>query len=288
MAANMYRGIKNIARIFKRMYIGVNNKARPIRKAYIGIDGIARLCFETQKVIVSYVTSLTSSFSSKTVYVGDLYPTSPTVTPANSNRVDFWFPANATAKKSTSKKYIDYPWYAYADANSDLYTKYGYAEDLLAKHWNETGKSKGLSLGDAATLRCLTEEDHIVQHVYRPKAITLTAKHSTEAYSGYSYVTIKNSKGNTLQTFSTTGAAATNTYTVYPGMKITITSRYWAGISESRTTSFIKLNGTTVVNGAGSYTYTVPTDIKAMTISLIEDDHLLGQSWQITATTTKF
>ena len=150
MAHGIFVGIGNKARRAIKLLVGVKDKARRITKVYVGVNDVAQLCYEAIKVTVSYVTSLTASYTTKEIWFGDKYSL-PTITPSNSSREDFWFKPDATAKNDSKKKYIDYPWCAYADANSSVYKSYGYSQDLLAKHWNETGRAAGYSKGDVAS-----------------------------------------------------------------------------------------------------------------------------------------
>lgn len=133
MAKGFYVGVDNKARKAKKMYVGVDGKARKIKKVYIGVDGKARLCYSSgETVIITYSSSLSLSYTSKTIESGTAYGSFPLT--ANSNRVDFWFESGATAKHDSSKSYASYPWCAYADANSDLYSAYGYNQGRLAQH----------------------------------------------------------------------------------------------------------------------------------------------------------
>lgn len=288
MAKKFYRGINNKATEMKKFYIGVGNKAKRVVKMYIGIDNVAKICYELTKVTISYVTNLTSSFTSKTIYIGDKY-TVPTITPSNSNREDFWFKSDATAKNDSKKKYIDYPWCAYADANPNIYQLYGYSQDMLAKHWNEIGRAIGLSKGDAASQLCLTEENHTLQHVYRPKVVTITATASEGSYSK-SFANIHNSSNSILYDFISTGAGYSSTQNAYPGMYLVLHARHASGaanVGSDGSACAVKINGTKV-SGRGEYAYKIPNDVKAIKVVLSVDDHWDGgESWIVSVTTTK-
>jgi hypothetical protein len=166
MAKRVYIGVNDKARRVKKIYTGINNVARKVKKIYVGVGNIARLCY-TAFVNVTYTSKKTLSFSTKEVEPGTAYGTFPTLPapPAKEDgaggRVDFWFDPKATAKYDSSKKYIDYPWCAYADANPDLYSSYGYKKDLLASHWNTSGITGNRALGGITpTTICTNEEDH--------------------------------------------------------------------------------------------------------------------------------
>lgn len=134
---------------------------RKVKKVYVGDEnGIARICYNGLATI-TYKTNLDTTFTTKDVLILDKYGSMPIT--ADSARVDFWFKPNSVAKKDSSKKYIDYPWCAYADANPSLYSSYGYKEDRLAKHWNEVGRSGNYDLGCITKNSiCTTREDHIL------------------------------------------------------------------------------------------------------------------------------
>lgn len=288
MAKKFYRGINNKATEMKKFYIGVGNKAKRVVKMYIGIDNVAKICYELAKVTISYVTNLTSSFTSKTIYIGHKYPI-PTITPSNSNREDFWFKSDATAKNDSKKKYIDYPWCAYADANPNVYKLYGYSQDMLAKHWNETGRAVGYSKGDVASQTCLTEEDHTLQHVYRSKVVKITAT-ASESSSSKSFANIHNSKNNILYNFISTGSNYSSTQNAYPGMYLILQARHVDGLSNvgsDGSACAVKIDGKKV-SGRGEYTYKIPDDIKSIKVVLSIDNHWDGgQSWVVSVTTTK-
>ena len=307
MAKKFYIGIENKARKMIKGYIGINGKARRIKKIYIGVNNIARLCYEKIKVKVTYLSNLTLSFKSKDIYPEEEY-TFPTVTPSNSNRQDFWFYPESTAKKDSSKKYIDYPWCAYADANAEAYNKCKYVQDKLAMHWLSTGKSKGYSKGDLT--KCEKEIDHTIQHVYS-NGVSCTFKGEGEktAGSSYTYAEVFTSDGTNIINFigrgiplftaindiinifssSTVQTAFEGTTTLFPGTKIKLITRYnegLLGIGSGGSACYIKINGTKVA-GRGSYTYTIPNNIKTLKVQLGMDTHYDGgESWVINVTTT--
>ena len=242
------------------------------------------LCYRlTNKVF--YSTSLTASFTEKEIAPGQQYGSFPIS--SKSGRVDFWFDTTTTAKKDSKKKYIDYPWCAYADRNPELYNSYGYAQDLLAKHWYETGSSAGLKTGTlTATSVCAKDVSHTLQHVYRPDAIALTAT-ETEGYEGKSFVDVYNSKNTMLVAFDKSG-----TYTIYPGMTLVFHARYDSGLGSDDGGNHackVTIDGTVVGYRGASY-WKVPDNIKAVKVTLAVDDHaspLFSQSWIITVKTTK-
>ena len=279
-----YVGVEDGANYLKRLYVGINDVARRIIKGYVGVDGVARLCY-LLATRVKYQTELTASFAEKIIPVGQAYGAFPIA--ANNNRIDFWFNSTATAKNDTKKKYVDYPWCAYADANPSVYASYGYSQDLLAKHWYETGAAAGLSLGIITSdMICDTDIDHTLGHAYRPKSIAFTAS-QTEGTSGKSFVDVCDSKGTVLKAFTESG-----TYTIYPGMTLIFHARYNEGLgSDDGGNHACKVIIDGVVKGYRGATYwKVPNNIKAVKVNLEIDDHinpLLSQSWIITVTTTK-
>lgn len=288
MAKKFYIGVQDKAHQMKKGYIGIDGKARQIKKIYIGINNIAKLCYERIKTKITYLSNLTLSFNTKEIYSGEKYLL-PSITPTNSNREDFWFKSDATAKNDSKKKYIDYPWCAYADANSSVYNSYGYSQDMLAKHWNETGRAAGYSKGDAASQLCLTEENHTLQHVYRPKVVTITATASQTSHSR-SFANIHNSSNSILYAFISDGEGYSNTQNAYPGMYLILHARHedgLLGVGSDGSACAVKINGTKV-SGRGEYAYKIPNDIKAIKVVLGVDDHWDGgESWVVTVTTTK-
>jgi hypothetical protein len=76
-----------------------------------------------------------------------------------------------------------------------------------------------------------------------------------------------------------------------PDMKLKLRVIYKRGLSNAGSDGVncaIKLDGTKVISGPGTYTYTIPKDIKAIKINFDKDDHWdAGESWILTATTTK-
>lgn len=284
MAKGFYVGVDNKARKAKKMYVGVDGKARKIKKVYIGVDGKARLCYSSSTAVkVTYSSSKTLSFTSKTINSDDVYGLLPTITPDIANITSFWFLPDATAAKDSSKKYIDYPWCAYADAHSDLYSAYGYAQDRLAKHYEEHGYSEGRATGSITyNTVCKKDVDHTLQHVYRSSKITFTNdgmlqddKH-TCAVAYYS-------DGTQAASF-TTGTNIGGT--LYPGMYIIFTATQKNGIGADTNTCSITINGTKV-KGEGSYKYTIPNNVSSIYMRALQDWHKnLGWSTIITVTTT--
>lgn len=286
MAKGFYVGVDNKARKAKKMYVGVDGKARKIKKVYIGVDGKARLCYSSgEMVVITYSSSLSLSYTSKTVEVGKAYGAFPLT--ANSNRVDFWFESGAKAKKDSSKSYANYPWCAYADANSDLYSAYGYDQGRLAQHWNERGASEGRSLGGVtATTICTKETNHTLQHSYTSKKVAVTnSSKDLKAMGPIAY--LYHSDGTQVVGFSIRGD--TPTYTAYPGMYFVFYVEHNSGLL-GRNSSKITINGTTVATANGNtktYKYVIPNNLKTLTMNCIQDEHADGGwSWINTITTT--
>lgn len=191
-----------------------------------------------------------------------------------------------------TKKYIDYPWCAYADANPSLYTTYGYAEDLLAKHWDSTGAKKGLALGGIInTTICTKETEHTLQEICRPRKITCKSyKYDdiTGVNDSNNSCLVYDSKGNQIYAHANNG---TVTWTLYPGYKVRFLLRWEPPLfgSGSASRTWVKINGKQVATGRGQYDYVVPNDISAMDITIfinVRDD--LSADSQFTVTTTKF
>lgn len=279
-----YVGVEDGANYLKRLYVGINNTARRIIKGYVGVDGVAKLCYLIVTK-VSYITSLTASFTEKVIPLHQPYGDFPIT--GKSGCIDFWFDSTATAKHDSKKKYFDYPWCAYADQNPALYGTYGYAQDLLAKHWYETGKSKKLNTGTLTKNSiCEKEENHSLQHVRRPEVITLTAS-ETEGHEGKSFVDVCDSKGNLLKAFDASG-----TYNIYPGMTLVFHARFDSGLGSDNGGNYackVTVDGKVLGYRGASY-WKVPDNIKAIKVTLAVDNHiepLLAQSWIVTATTTK-
>lgn len=90
MAKGFYVGVDNKARKAKKMYVGVDGKARKIKKVYIGVDGKARLCYSSSVAVkVTYSSSKTLSFTSKTINLDDVYGLLPTITPDTADITNF-------------------------------------------------------------------------------------------------------------------------------------------------------------------------------------------------------
>ena len=282
MARKIYRGINNRANEMKRFYIGVGNKARRAIKIYVGIDDIARLCYKSVRVTISYITNLKASFTSKVIYTGEKYIV-PTISPANSQREDFWFDPSATAKHDKSKKYIDYPWCAFADINSYAYEECGYAQDLLAQHYRRYNKTDN---GDITSSICEKDENHSLQHVYVSKYVTVTGT-APEITESNDFATIYNSKNEIVDRFWAWNDWSS---TVYPGMVIQFHARHsdgLANVGSDGSACWVKINGNKV-SQRGSYYYKIPNNTTSIKISLNVDYHWDGgQSWQITVTTTE-
>lgn len=284
-----YVGVEDGANYLKKIYVGVHDVARRIVKGYVGVDGVARLCY-LLATKVKYVTALSASFTEKIVPIGQAYRDFPIAT--NSNRVDFWFDPAATAKNDKKKKYVDYPWCAYADANPSVYASYGYSQDLLAKHWDTTGASQKLSLGSITeNTICETEEEHTLQHAYCARKIKVViATKSESADSGSPFAEVFNSKGVSQKSFMGTGDEKDATYYVYPGMTMKLYARWIQGfgsIGSDGSACSVVIDGTKVL-GKGTYTYTIPNNVSQLTLSLFKDPHVdFSCSYRVTMSTTK-
>lgn len=280
-----YVGVEDGANYLKRLYVGINDVARRIVKGYVGVDGVARLCY-LLATKVKYVTSLTASFTEKVVPVGQPYGSFPIT--AEDNRVDFWFDPTATAKYDSQKKYVDYPWCAYADANATVYDSYGYAQDLLAKHWDTTGASKKLNLGVITEdTVCSKEIDHTLQHVSKPRKIPVIVADASQTSSQY-FAQLLDSTSTSLKTWTGTDAEKSTSVNAYPGMKIKLFARYeegLLGVGDDGSACLININGTQVMK-KGTYTYTVPDDISNIYLNVSVDDHYDGgASYRVTLST---
>lgn len=282
-----YVGVEDGANYLKRLYVGINDVARRIIKGYVGVDGIARLCY-LLATRVKYETALTTSFTEKIAPVGQPYGSFPIT--AKDNRVDFWFDPTATAKHDSKKKYVDYPWCAYADANATVYDSYGYAQDLLAKHWDTTGASQKLSLGTITedTL-CNKDIDHTLQHAYCARKIKVTIATKSE-HSSYSMAEVFDSNGNSLIEFFGKDEEKSATYYVYPGMKMKLYARHksgFNGVGDDGSACAVTIDGVKKIN-MGTYTYTIPNNVSQLTLNLSNDTHAdLGYSFRVTLSTTK-
>lgn len=286
MATKIYSGINDVAQQNTKLYVGIDNIARRIKKVYIGVNNIAKLCYGTL-IKVFYNTSLSTTFSSKEIYPGEKYGDFPIKT--NSNRVDFWFYENDTAKRDKNKKYIDYPWCAYADKIDDVYYTYGYAQDKLAQHWHEIGKASGFPLGGVnPNTICAAEENHTLYHVFRPLKVTFQynepeSEISWADWAGYNVYEISCADGSDKKE----GGGTARTLTIYPGQKIKFLARYRAGWFSSPN-AWIKINGTKVAGADEIYEYVVPNNISKITVNVAMDFHTpSGGSFQISITTTK-
>ena len=284
-----YAGVEDGASYLKRLYVGINDVARRIIKGYVGVDGVARLCY-LLATRVKYQTELTASFAEKIIPVGQAYGAFPIA--ANNNRIDFWFNSTATAKNDKKKKYVDYPWCAYADANPSVYASYGYSQDLLAKHWDTTGASQKLSLGSITeNTICETEEEHTLQHAYCARKIKVViATKSEPADSGLPFAEVFNSKGVSQKSFMGTDDEKNATYYVYPGMTMKLYARWNQGfgsIGSDGSACSVVIDGTKVL-GKGTYTYTIPNNVSQLTLSLSNDLHAdFSGSYRVTMSTTK-
>lgn len=282
-----YAGVEDGASYLKRLYVGINDTARRIIKGYVGVDGIARLCY-LLATKVKYVTSLTASFTEKVVPVGQPYGSFPIT--AKDNRVDFWFDPTATAKNDKKKKYVDYPWCAYADANPSIYSSYGYSQDLLAKHWDTTGASKKLSLGSITeNTICKSEEEHTLQHAYCARKIKVVIATKSESGSK-SMAEVFDSNGNSLKEFFGEDTEKSATYYVYPGMKMKLYARHGSGfdgIGDDGSACAVTIDGVKKIS-MGTYTYTIPNNVSQLTLNLSNDTHAdLGYSFRVTLSTSK-
>lgn len=284
MAKGFYVGVDNKARKAKKMYVGIDGKARKIKKVYIGVDGKARLCYTlTSSVKVTYSSSKTLSFTSKTIDTGTKYPI-PSITPVDAVRADFWVQSGATAKNDSSKKYADYPWCVYADAHPDVYNTYGYAQDRLAKHYWENGASEGRTLGGITpSTVCEKEVDHTLQHVYASHMVSIT--NDGELQDNYiTFATLYYSNGTQARIFET---GRDETYVAYPGMYIIFNAVWKEGvIGTTPNNCSITINGVKV-QGKGTYKYTIPNNVSKIYMRGQQDIHTnLGYSTVITVTTT--
>lgn len=282
MSKKIYVGVNNKAQRVKKVYVGINNIAHQVKKIYIGINDTAKLVFSSF-VKVIYQSKMNLSFTEK-----DLIPNEDTyIFPltSSSDRVDFWFNLNDTAKNDSSKKYIDYPWCAYADANPNLYSAYNYNKDLLAKHWNEIGSKNNYNLGgiNTSTL-CTNYNDHTIQHIARPKSIKWTGKMKTFGSDSDLAWEVFDSKGTKIHYQD--NLSYDTSWNLYPGMKITFYVRQHTILFGTNNCA-IYLNGKKKKNGAGSFTYTIPDDILTIDASKDFDLHLDGSWSEIIKITTK-
>lgn len=284
-----YVGVEDGANYLKRLYVGINDVARRIVKGYVGVDGVARLCY-LLATKVKYQTALTTSFTEKIVPIGQTYGAFPIT--ANSNRVDFWFDPTATAKNDKKKKYVDYPWCAYADANPSVYASYGYSQDLLAKHWDTTGASKKLDLGSITeSTICDIEEEHTLQHAYcARKTKVVIATKSESANTDYPFAEVFDSKGTLIKSIYGTDDEKNATYYVYPGMTLKLYARWIRGfgsVGSDGSACSITIDGTTYP-GKGTRTYVIPNNVSQLTLNLSNDLHSdLSNSYRVTLSTTK-
>lgn len=282
-----YAGVEDGASYLKRLYVGINDTARRIIKGYVGVDDVARLCY-LLATKVKYQSAQTMLFAEKIVPIGQPYGDFPIA--ENSNRVDFWFDPAATAKNDKNKKYVDYPWCAYADANPSVYASYGYSQDLLAKHWDITGESQKLDLGGITeNTICKIEEEHTLQHAYTARKIKVVIATKSES-SSYSMAEVFDSKGNSLKEFFGIDEEKSATYYVYPGMKMKLYARHgsgFTGIGDDGSACAVTIDGVKKIN-QGTYTYTIPNNVSQLTLNLSNDLHAdLGYSFRVTLSTTK-
>lgn len=286
----------------KKLHVNKGGTKSLIRKLKVVKDGVTTIPYALPEVTFS--SSLLSNTTKKDVLMGDTYGTFPTLT-ANSNRVDFWFTTDAVAKNDSNKKYIDYPWCAYADANSSLYNSYQYKEDLLAKHWATTGStSSSYKLGslDNTTI-CTKTDNHTVQHAYSVKAVTLTYSSRAESdYSSQVFCEIYYSDNTLVTQLKMSGSGGT--ITVYPGMQLKLYARY-LGDSRVNAAATVQIDGTTKVSLSGKYgsslvgstTYTIPRNVQSITVagtynnrrdivnSGLMPDYATGEDLSVTVTT---
>lgn len=285
MAKKFYIGVNNTARKARKIYIGINNIARTVKKVYVGVDNVAKLCFAWVKVL--YNSTLNLSFTKKEMQMGDTYGNFPTL-PSDSNRVDFWFYPDALVGNGSGVKYVDSPWSAYADLYPDLYKQMGYREDYLAQHWVEHGISEGRSLGGLTpTTICNKEDDHTLQHVYSVKTVACTGIGGVTSGKG-AFATLYYTDGAKAKEFRIQDASTQ--FTAYPGMYIIFNAQHIngnAGVGADGSACYVKIDGVKV-SGAGRYTYYIPRNVKAISMTGAIDNHWdLGQSWVINVTTTK-
>lgn len=286
----LFKGVNNKPKEVDILRFKVNGEYKQVKKVYVGVNNIAKLCY-SGVAKVTYSSKQTLSFSTKEILISQAYGDLPTMT-ANSNYTDFWFNPNTTAKHDSSKKYVDYPWCAYADSYDTVYANYGYAQDLLTKYWTEVGKDFGHKNGTMTGKEiCTTREDHTIQHVrVRSSAATLKALDTGDASSlrNTYFVEVFNSKGQSV--FSRTpDNTGTGTYSLYPGMKINFYARHedgWAGVGDDGSACKITIDGKKV-HGRGTFTYDVPDNLKTISVRVDGDDHWDGgQSWVVVVTTT--
>lgn len=275
----------------ERVYIDQKDSDHLLRKLYLN-DGSGQTLYYALPE-VTFQSSLLSSSVKKDVLSDTAYGDFPTLT-ADSNRVDFWFTTDAVAKNDSTKKYVDYPWCAYADANSSLYSSYQYKEDLLAKHWYSTGSTSGSGYilgGLTQNSICTKEDSHQIQHVSRQKSIpvTITSEKSLGTFfSSANAAVVRNSNGGTeyaLEPATTTSQSYT--WHAQPGMTLTATAvQGGAGSLNPQVT----LNGTKKV-GNGSWSLDITKDIKSITVHVAtyfptKLSVPVGEYWQISITTT--
>lgn len=286
----------------ERVYIDQKDSDHLLRKLYLNDGNEQTLYYALPEV--TFQSSLLSSPVKKDVLSDTAYGDFPSLA-QNNNRVDFWFTTDAVAKNDSNKKYIDYPWCAYADANSSLYNSYQYKEDLLAKHWATTGSaSSSYKLGslDNTTI-CTKTDNHTVQHTYSVKAVTLTYSSRAESnYSSQVFCEIYYSDNTLVTQLKMSGAGGT--ITVYPGMQLKLYARY-LGDSRVNAAATVKINGSTKVSLSGKYgsslvgstTYTIPRNVQSITVagtynnrrdiisSGLIPDYATGEDLSVTVTT---
>lgn len=284
-----YVGVEGGANHLKQIYVGVHDMAHRVIKGYVGVNGVARLCY-LLITKVKYQTTLTMSFTEKIVSIGQAYGAFPIT--VNSDRVDFWFDPASTAKYDKNKKYVDYPWCAYADANPSVYTSCGYSQDLLAKHWDITGASEELSLGSITeSTICKTGEEHTLQHTYcarQTKVAIATGSESADA--NYPFAEVFDSKGTLLKSIYGTDDEKNTIYYVYPGMTLKLYARQLqsqGSVGSDDSACSITIDGITYP-GEGIQTYIIPNNASQITLNLSNDVHDdLSNSYQVTLLTTK-
>lgn len=285
-----YVGVEDGANCLKKIYVGVHDMAHRIIKGYVGVDGVARLCylFVTK---VKYITTLSSSFIEKMVPIGQPYGDFPIS--ENSNRVDFWLEnPETTARFDSSKSYKDYPWCIYADKNLELYRTYGYAQDLLAKHWDTVGANNKWSLGSVTKdTICTKEEEHTLHHMYcvRKTKVVIATK-SENALDNYPFAEVFDSKGTLIKSIYGTDDEKNATYYVYPGMTLKLYARWiqgWGSVGSDGSACSITIDGTTYP-GKGTRTYVIPNNVSQLTLNLSNDLHSdFSNSYRVTLSTTK-
>lgn len=267
----------------KKLYVNKDGTKRLIRKLKVVKDNTTTVPYALPEV--TYTSSYNPSFTTKDVLMSDTYGAMPTFS-TTTKGVDFWFYPNQVAADG-STKYADNPWAAYADANSDLKSSYGYRRDQLAEHWNKKGSGEGRLLGGVTSSTiCEREDSHELQHISARKQVpfkfTQTARSLGSAIDTDIAAQLYYQSGAGFADLSIvrlgTAKLTSESVSVYPGVKIIIHSRS-KGIGSD---PWIKVNGTKVAS-EGNYSYTVTDRTESITVSN-KPVTRAGEWWQVTVT----